>query len=101
MSRDRRPISLEVAFIHCEQHFGPGWVYAPRRWQTTDGCVPHRIVWAYFSALEMGRARTAQDTARGIGLALGSDDAGQRAWAAAYDDAFPLPDLDVDRVDAE
>ncbi len=89
VARAGRVIPLEVAFIQCEQHFGPAWVYAPLRWGTSDGCVPFTVVWAYFAALAMGRARVSIDTARGIGLAFGSEDAGKRAFTAAVDEAFP------------
>jgi hypothetical protein len=78
-----------VAFLHCEHALGSGWVYAPGRWPTADGCVPVYLVFPYFNALTMGRARDAIDTARGIGLAFGSEEAGDRARDAAFDDAFP------------
>jgi hypothetical protein len=47
------------------------------------------MVWAYFRALPIGRARTALDTSRGIGLAFGSEEAGRIAFEKAYDEAFP------------
>jgi len=69
--------------------FGAAWVYAPGRWDTVDGCVPVRLVWSYFAAISMGRALDAIDTARGIGLALGSEEAGARVRKAIADEAFP------------
>ena len=89
MKREGRAISLEMAFLHCEQQLGGAWVHAPSRWATSDGCVPVRVVWVYFRTLRMARARHALDTARGIGLAFGSKDDGHRAATAAFDDAFP------------
>ena len=84
-----RRISLEVALLHCELRYGAAWVYAPGRWPTVDGCVPVRVVWAYFAALAMGRAIDAIDTARGIGLAFAGDESGERLITGVFDDAFP------------
>jgi hypothetical protein len=74
-------------------------VYAPRRWGTSDGCVPHTVVWAYFHLLGMGSARASMDTARGIALALGSGDGGVSPWQRTLDEAFP--DGDAPRVAGE
>jgi hypothetical protein len=84
-----RSIGIEVALFHCEDRLGGSWVHAPGRWATSDGCVPARIVWAYFSALSMGRAVDAITTARGIGLAFGGGDEGARARSAIFDEAYP------------
>ncbi|HEY9229345.1 MAG TPA: hypothetical protein VIP11_22040 [Gemmatimonadaceae bacterium] len=85
-----RRISLDVAFIQCEHQLGGAWVYAPGRWDTSDGCVPVRLVWAYFRALGMARALSAMETAHGIGLAFaGADSAGVRARDETYNDAYP------------
>lgn len=86
-------ISLDVALIHCENHLGASWVCAPERWGaepdgTLDGCVPVRVVWARFASLQMGRAISSMDTARGIGLAFGGQNA-DKVCQAAIDDAFP------------
>ncbi len=88
VDRDARFLPIEVALLHCEQQLGAAWVYAPGRWGTSDGCVPFRVVWCYFHALDMRRAVTALDTAHGIGLALGGENA-QRSFDAASDQAFP------------
>lgn len=76
-------------FLHCELALGAGWVCAPGRWPTSDGCVPIWLVPEYFAALSLRQARAAMDTARGIGLAFGSEDSGRRAWDAAFDEAYP------------
>jgi hypothetical protein len=87
---DDRTIGIEVALFHVEDRLGGSWVHAPGRWDTSDGCAPVRIVWAYFSALSMGRAVDAITTARGIGLAFGSADAeGARARSEIFDEAYP------------
>jgi hypothetical protein len=85
-----RPISFDVALLHCELHpaLGAAWIHQPGRWETTDGCVPVRIVWAYFRAIRMQRALFALDTARGIGLAFAGEE-GARVFDAALDEAFP------------
>lgn len=84
-----RRIAFDVALLHCELRFGAQFIYAPGRWDTEDGCVPVRVVWAYFAALTMGHALDALTTARGIGLAFGSEEAGERARTAAVDEAYP------------
>lgn len=66
----------------------PGAFYAPLRWGTPDGCMPFRVCWAYFHALDMGRALEALDTARGIGLAFGGED-GRSAIDDVARTAFP------------
>lgn len=95
-----RSITFDVAFLHCQAWLGASWVYAPGRWGaksalgaegTLDGCVPARVVWAHFSALEMFRSTTALDTARGIGLAFRSEETGRAAILSALDDAYPQP----------
>ena len=85
-----RRVAFEVALLHCELRLGAQFIYAPGRWDTADGCVPVRVVWAYFAALTMGQALDALTTARGIGLAFGSEDAGAKARLAAFDDAYPM-----------
>jgi hypothetical protein len=77
-----------VALLHCEHQLGGAWAYAPGRWETSDGHVPVRIVWATFMALRLGRARDVLDTARGIGLAMGGEDAGKNI-ETAFDEAYP------------
>ena len=89
VARDRRAVPLEVALAHCEARLGAAWVYAPGRWPTADGCVPVRVAWATFQFLGMHRAMDALVTARGIGLAFGTEDAGRRAISQAVDEAFP------------
>jgi hypothetical protein len=51
--------------------------------------VPIYLVFPYFNTLGMASARAALDTARGIGLAFGAEDAGQRARDNALDEAYP------------
>ena len=53
--------------------------------------MPVRVVWAYFRALDMGRAIDALTTARGIGLALGSEDTAQRRVEETLNAAYPQP----------
>lgn len=81
-----------MALFHCEEILTAAWTHAPGRWDTSDGCVPVRVVWATFRALEMARARRALDLARGIGLALGGGEEGAAAHrlAVAFDEAFPV-----------
>lgn len=54
--------------------------------------MPFYFVWPYFHAISMGRASVAMDTAKGIGLAFASEDQGQRARDAAFDEAYPAAD---------
>lgn len=55
------------------------------RWGTADGCVPFKVIWVYFRAIEIFRARTALDLQRGINLAFSDGPALQ----TAHEDAFP------------
>lgn len=96
-------MSFAVALLHCEQRFGGAWVYAPGRWRdgmgdagTLDGCVPVRVVWAYFAAIQMGRAVDVIDTARGIGLAFGGKEESDatRVRTETFNEAFPPEHVD-------
>lgn len=35
----------------------PGIFYAPQWWQTADGCMPHRTLWAWLHMLRLTEAR--------------------------------------------
>jgi hypothetical protein len=63
-------------------------MYAPGRWDTDDGCVPVRLVWAYFAFIDAARAVDVIDTARGIGLVFGGDKNANAADKINVD-AFP------------
>lgn len=81
-----------MALFHLETTPGLGssFIYAPGRWNTSDGCVPVRIAWAYFHALTMPQARDALLLAKGIGLAFAGDPkGGVDPVAKAFDDAYP------------
>lgn len=80
-------ISFSVAQVHCESLFGGAWFYAPRRWETADGCVPGRVVWAYWDATHLVRARTALDTAQGINVAMAGE--GETVRDKTFERAFP------------
>lgn len=84
-------MSFDVALLHLELRLGASWYHAPGRWDTSDGCVPIRVVWAWFAALDMARALDALDTSHGIGLAFGADEVGRRARMETFDAAFPAP----------
>jgi len=77
--------------LHVEQRF-PSSFYAPHRWDTDDGCMPFRICWAYFSALQAGLALDAITLAQGIGLAFSGEE-GREHLDATVRRAFP-PDVE-------
>lgn len=82
-------ITLELALLHCETSGLTGaWTFAPGRWDTADGCVPVRVVWATFAMLSAPRARNVIDTVRGIGLAFGGEKSAD-AFEQIQRDAFP------------
>ncbi len=78
-----------MALLHVEHLWPSLFAPAPKRWGTSDGCVPGRVVWAYFAAIGTIRARIALDNRHAIDLAFGTDEAGNRARRQASDDAFP------------
>jgi hypothetical protein len=49
--------TLLLAAQACRAVFGEGWYYAPGRWQTTDGYVPHDVAWIEFMGLAALEAR--------------------------------------------
>lgn len=82
-------ISFEVARIHVEHLWPSLFMPARERWGTSDGCIPGRVVWAYWHATHLVRARIALDTSHGAGLAFSKDEGLDRPRQDAFDRAFP------------
>jgi hypothetical protein len=49
--------SLDLAARTCRAAFGETWYYAPDRWQTVDGFVPHTVCWIDYLGLDALDAR--------------------------------------------
>jgi hypothetical protein len=49
--------TLLLAAQACRAMFGESWYYAPDRWQTADGYVPHDVAWIEFLGLAALEAR--------------------------------------------
>ena len=75
--------------MQCEQIYGAGWAYNPRRWNTDDGFVPFKVCWVYWAALDMRSALDTLATVRAIGIALSDGDAAVRAQKGVLDAALP------------
>lgn len=82
VNADGTRVPLELAIVQCEAVYGAGWYYAPRRWPTADGFVPFRLMWVYWRARRSADALAALATARGISLAFGDGETGERAARA-------------------
>jgi hypothetical protein len=50
--------TLLLAAQACRAMYGEAWYYAPHRWATTDGYVPHDICWLEFAGLSALEARS-------------------------------------------
>jgi hypothetical protein len=68
----------------------PGWYYAPDRWATRDGVIPHTLFGLLRRTVDRQRAVERLNLAAAIRLAFaGREGAGPSVVQAALDEAYP------------
>jgi hypothetical protein len=90
-SRGPRP-TLLLAAQACRATYGEAWYYAPHRWATTDGYVPHDICWLEFAGLSALEARAQLQQINAHVVAHSGKDA-RRSVDALIRDAYPIDPL--------
>ncbi len=84
--------TLLLAAQACRAVFGESWYYAPDRWQTTDGYVPHDVAWIEFMGLAALEAR-AQLTHVHAHVVANSGKHARRSLDALVRQAYPVDPL--------